>query len=154
MDDTSNYLPPEFGHIAPEPNKKKAIYFLSSVVFLAVFYFLFISAPGDFLLGTVVKIEPGMGLRNVSYILKSEHLIRSRVAFESFAIIFGGDKYIKSANYFFENKLTVFDSTSYAFLSTILKQPIESPLKLAVLNRSNLCDYVTRLDPIMEGQCF
>lgn len=59
---------------------------------------------------------------------------------------FLGDK-----EYFFENKITSFDATSYAFLSTIIKQPINSPLKFAVLERTNLCAYVTRLDAIMES---
>lgn len=61
---------------------------------------------------------------------------------------FLGDK-----EHFFENKITCFDATSYAFLSTIIKQPIESPLKQAVLGHRNLCDYVARLDPIMEKSC-
>ena len=60
-------------------------------------------------------------------------------------------EFLGKKEYFFENKLTSFDATSYAFLSTILKQPIESPLKLAVLDQKNLCEYVSKLDAIMES---
>jgi glutathione S-transferase len=52
--------------------------------------------------------------------------------------------------FFFENKVTYFDATSYAFLATILKQPIDSPIKKAILSHQNLCDYVDRLD-VMAG---
>lgn len=79
------------------------------IAFFIVFYFLFLSAPFSFPRGAVVSIEPGMGLRSASLILKNEHIIRSRVAFESFAIILGGDKRIQSANYLFENKLPVYE---------------------------------------------
>ncbi len=96
------------GHLTSK-NKKNVIYVLSLVVFLILFYFFFLSAPGDFPVGAVVKIEPGISLRSVSSILKKQHIIRSRVAFESFAIILGGEKHIISANYFFENGLSVFE---------------------------------------------
>ncbi len=88
-------------------NKRNAIYVLSSVVFLILFYFLFISAPGDFPSGAIVKIKPGMSLRSISSVLKEQHIIRSRVAFESFIIIFGAELHIMSADYLFENKLSV-----------------------------------------------
>src|SRR5258706_13074227 len=95
-------------HSISKLNKKNAIYILCSVAFLIIFYFLFISGPADFPSGVIVKIEPGMSLRNVSAILNTKHIIRSRVAFESFAIIMGVEKHIISANYLFENKLPVF----------------------------------------------
>lgn len=62
-------------------------------------------------------------------------------------------EFLGEKDYFFEDKITSFDATSYAFLSTILKQPIESPLKKAVQSHRNLCDYVSSLDPIMEESC-
>lgn len=89
--------------------KKIIFYTISFIVFLVLFYFLFLSAPKNFLSGTVIKIEPGMSLRGVSALLKKEHVIRSRVAFESLVIILGGEKYIISANYLFENKLSVLE---------------------------------------------
>ena len=55
--------------------------------------------------------------------------------------VFLGDK-----QFFFENKVTYFDATAYAFLSTILRQPIESPIKKNIIYHHNLCAYVNRLD--------
>ncbi|WPU63557.1 glutathione S-transferase family protein [Peredibacter starrii] len=55
--------------------------------------------------------------------------------------------------HFFEDKISVFDATAYSFLATILKQPIESPLKHELMRRSNLCHYVQRLDKAMEFTC-
>lgn len=87
--------------------KKVAIYALGLLVFLfLISYFLF-SAPLNFPVGAVVKIEPGMSLRGISSVLEKENIIRSRVAFESFVIIFGGELHTVSANYLFEKKLSV-----------------------------------------------
>jgi len=87
---------------------KKNFYYVASLAgFLIIFYFLFFSVPGDFLPGTIVRIEPGSSLRSVSLKLKNENIIRSRVAFEGFVIIFGGEKRVISADYYFENKLSV-----------------------------------------------
>jgi len=102
-------LPPnnELGYLISKPNKKNVIYALGSVLFLIIFYILFLSAPSNFSIGAVVRIEPGMGLRSISFLLKEQHIIRSRVVFESFVIIFGGEKHVVSADYFFENKSSV-----------------------------------------------
>jgi glutathione S-transferase len=53
--------------------------------------------------------------------------------------------------FFFSKRLTCFDATAYAFLSTIIKQPIDSELKRSVLQYKNLCAYVERLDEVMKG---
>lgn len=50
--------------------------------------------------------------------------------------------------FFFQNKLTYFDATSFAFLNTILSQPIESPLKISLRSHSNLCAYVKRMEEL------
>ena len=102
-------LPPnnELGYLTSKPNKKNVIYALGSVLFLIIFYILFLSAPSNFPIGAVIRIEPGMGLRSISSILKEQHIIRSRVVFESFVIIFGGEKHVVSADYLFENKSPV-----------------------------------------------
>lgn len=84
-------------------------YTLSIVAFLVFFHFLFLNAPTDFPLGTIVKIEPGMSLQSVSLKLKNEHIIRSRLAFEAFVIIFGREKRVISTDYYFENKLPVYE---------------------------------------------
>lgn len=93
----------------PNSNKKNIAYILGFLVLFSLFYFLFLSAPLNFPVGTVVRIEPGMSLRSVSLKLKNENIIRSRVAFEIFVIIFDKEKHIISADYRFENKLPVFE---------------------------------------------
>ncbi|MEK7080807.1 MAG: endolytic transglycosylase MltG [Patescibacteria group bacterium] len=111
----NSFLPDDFGHNVGYPassvGKIKKVVFcaVGLIVFLSLFYFLFLSAPGNFPLGTIVKIEPGMGLHSVSSILKKQHIIRSRVAFEILVIIWGGEKHIISADYLFENKLSAFE---------------------------------------------
>lgn len=54
-----------------------------------------------------------------------------------------------SNDFFFEHRVTTFDATCYSFLTTILKQPIASPLQNAVREQANLCRYVERLDLFM-----
>src|SRR3989344_3439321 len=71
--------------------------------------FWFFSAPGDFPIGAVVRVEQGSSLRSVSAVLEREHIIRSRAAFEFFVIIFGGEKRIVSADYLFADKLPVWE---------------------------------------------
>jgi UPF0755 protein len=103
-------LPDELG--SPQiskQNKKNILYILGSLgAFVLIYYFL-LSAPLNFPAGTVVRVEPGMSLRSVSLKLKNENIIRSRVAFEVFVIIYDREKHIISSDYFFENKLPVFE---------------------------------------------
>lgn len=84
-------------------------YTLGIIAFLAFFNFFFLSAPANFSPGTIIKIEPGNSLRSVSLKLKRENIIRSRIAFEVFAIMYNGEKHIISSNYLFENKLPVYE---------------------------------------------
>lgn len=98
----------ELGHSMSKLNRKNGAYFAILILLFLLFYFLFISAPMDFVKGSVVRIESGMNLRNVSSVLKKQHIIRSRVVFEFFVLILGSDSHIISADYFFENKLSVF----------------------------------------------
>lgn len=107
MDDFSSNNKLEYGVSKLNRIKKVFFYILGVIVFFIVFYFLFLSAPGDFPNSIVVRVEPGMSLRSVSSVLQKQHIIRSRVAFESFVIMFSGEKHTVSADYLFENKLPV-----------------------------------------------
>ncbi len=82
---------------------------ITVLIFCIVIFLFFLNAPIDFPFGTIFKIEPGMSLRTVSLKLKQNKIIRSRTAFEAFVIIYGGDKYIISADYEFENALPVYE---------------------------------------------
>lgn len=76
---------------------------------LILFNFLFFSAPRNFPAGQIINIEQGASLRHISKDLKTNHIIRSRIAFEAFVIIYGGEKHLVPGDYLFENKLPVFE---------------------------------------------
>ncbi len=78
------------------------------MVFFLFFIFV-LEAPSDFPAGQIVSIKDGANLRSVSKELKSENIIRSRVAFETLSIIFGGEKHIVSGDYLFERKVSVWE---------------------------------------------
>jgi UPF0755 protein len=90
--------------------ERKNIFFTAAVIlFLVFFYFLFLSAPADFPAPATMRIEKGSSLRSISLLLENEGIIKSRAAFESFVIIFGGDKRIQYSDYLFEDALPVFE---------------------------------------------
>src|SRR3989344_9462265 len=73
--------------------KEKRVFCVAgAVVFLIIFYFLFFSAPKNFPAGAIMNIKEGSSLLSISKDLKTDNIIRSRVAFETFAIIFGDEK--------------------------------------------------------------
>ncbi|MBP6883722.1 MAG: endolytic transglycosylase MltG [Candidatus Pacebacteria bacterium] len=89
--------------------KKIALYVLLAITFLWAFYFLFFSVPGNFPVGQIVSIEPGMNLRKASLKLKEENIIRSRTTFEALMIAYGGERHLVSSDYLLESKLSVFE---------------------------------------------
>lgn len=84
-----------------------SLFFLLFVSFV-IYYFLF-SAPLKFPNGIVVEVNKGENLRELSLDLKNKKIIRSRFTFETFLIIYGGERYISTGDYFFEGKLPVFE---------------------------------------------
>ena len=70
-------------------------YVLSIIILFLFLYVWFLSATADFPVGTIVKVEEGDSLRSVSLKLKTDHVIRSRVVFEAFVIIYGGERQFK-----------------------------------------------------------
>jgi len=84
-------------------------YVLGVITSFALFYFFFMSPPANFPVGTVFKVEQGDNLRMVSSKLKNAHMIRSRIVFETLVITFGGEKKLLSFDYYFKNKLSVFE---------------------------------------------
>jgi len=89
-------------------NKKKVFYVSGIVLLLVLVYFLFFSAPRNFPVGEIINIKENSSLRSVSKYLAENHIIRSRVIFETFVTFFGGEKSIAPGDYLFEKKLTVF----------------------------------------------
>ena len=95
------------GHPMSKHQSKRIWFFVFSIILFFLFiYFLFLSAPRNFPKGIIFNIEPGSSLREVSFNLKGQHIIRSRIIFEAFAIIYGGEKHIISADYLFEDKIS------------------------------------------------
>ena len=88
----------------------KAILFSFGGIFLLLYLlnFLFLAPPRDFIEGKIVSIEEGSSLRSISKDLKEQNIIKSRVVFESLVIAFGGEKHLLPGDYFFEQKLTVY----------------------------------------------
>jgi len=88
---------------------KTSFYLFGSVLLLGVFYFFLLSPPGNFPIGNLINIEKGSSLQKVSSTLRTNKVIRSRVAFEFFVIIFGGERRVRPAYYSFERELPVFE---------------------------------------------
>jgi UPF0755 protein len=89
---------------------KKRIFLVIIIFFVSlVIYYLLFSAPRNFPANTIISIKEGSSLRYVSRYLKDNNIIRSRVVFETFVIMFGNEKYVALGDYFFEDKLSVFE---------------------------------------------
>src|SRR3954466_10365884 len=87
------------------PIKRTSVLVVFFLIALGFIYINFFSPPKNFPAGTIFNISEGESLRNVSLSLEQSHLIRSRVAFEALTILFGGEKHIIHADYYFETKL-------------------------------------------------
>ncbi len=79
------------------------------VLFIFLFNFLLLSPPSNFAAESIISVEKGASLRNVSLKLKKENFIRSRIFFEAFVILFGGERHVISSDYYFEKKLPVYE---------------------------------------------
>lgn len=77
-----------------------------------IVFLVFVSAPDDFPQDTLVHIDTGQSLRSVSKSLKEENIIRSRMLFETFVILFGREKNILPGDYFFKEKMSVVEVAS------------------------------------------
>ncbi len=88
--------------------KRNLFYFLFLFFIFFGICFFTILPPSDFPEGTILNIKEGVSLRSVSAELKEQHIIRSRILFEAFVVIYGGEKHIIASDYLFENKLSVY----------------------------------------------
>ncbi|OGI65401.1 hypothetical protein A3A95_00940 [Candidatus Nomurabacteria bacterium RIFCSPLOWO2_01_FULL_39_18] len=79
------------------------------LILCAVGFLFLLNSPVDFPVETIINIEKGESLRSVALKLKENNVIRSQIAFEAFVIIYGGEKHLMSADYFFEKKLPVYE---------------------------------------------
>lgn len=81
---------------------------LGLIVFLVFINFLFFNVPKNFPVGTIINIKEGISLRSVSKDLSVNNIISSRVLFETFVILFEGEKVV-SGDYLFDKKISVFE---------------------------------------------
>ncbi len=88
---------------------KSILIFLGILIFIISGYFLLFRVPSNFPVGGIFSIGDGASLHSISLKLKNEHFIRSRVVFKILVIMDGGEKRIISADYLFENKISVFE---------------------------------------------
>lgn len=79
------------------------------VFFLWFFNLLFLSTPKDFPVGTIVSVDSGASLRSISLKLKNENIIKSRVAFETLLISYGGERHVVATDYLMDRRLSVFE---------------------------------------------
>jgi UPF0755 protein len=89
--------------------RKLFFYFLIFLLFIFSFYYLFFTAPLGFPKGYVLSIQQGENLRSISLDLKNKNIISSRISFEAFVIMYGGEKHLAIGDYLFENKLPVYE---------------------------------------------
>lgn len=88
---------------------RKSFFILVTIVLTFFVVYISLSAPKDFPVGTIVNISQGENLRQVSLKLKENNVVRSRLLFEIFTILYGGEKHLVSADYLFENRISVYE---------------------------------------------
>jgi len=79
-----------------------------AAVFILSYHFL-ISPPKNFPINSIIPIEDGSFLYDISKNLKDEGIIRSEFALQFFAVLFGGDRHIVAGDYFFDSPISVWN---------------------------------------------
>jgi UPF0755 protein len=98
-----------------QPPKQKSLLkrFILALITLFIMFllaqYLFLSAPSSFKENVIFNIKEDTNLRQLSFQLKKENIIRSRAAFEAFAIVYEGEKHIIPGDYLFEKKIPVYE---------------------------------------------
>ncbi|MEI7810296.1 MAG: endolytic transglycosylase MltG [bacterium] len=84
-----------------------SVFFL--IIFIILSYVFLFTAPDNFPDHAVLSVDKGETLKDISQDLKNKKVIRSKVLFEAFVDIYGGENHIAEGDYLFENKLPVFE---------------------------------------------
>ncbi len=92
-----------------EYQTKITIAFVAGLLAVFILGHFFLSAPSNFPSATTIGVEEGESLSHLSLNLKESHIIRSPFVFKVFVILYGGEKHVISADYFFESKLPVYE---------------------------------------------
>ena len=88
--------------------KAALVVFSVLIVLGGVFYALVLRPPADFPTGRLVTIDDGMTLAEVAASLKSQHVIRSKIAFSMLVTLLAGEGGALSGEYFFSQPLSLF----------------------------------------------
>ncbi|MEA2112471.1 MAG: endolytic transglycosylase MltG [Patescibacteria group bacterium] len=78
-----------------------------SVVSLSFLYFSLILSPGDFPVGSIIRVEEGMTLNEVAAVLEEKHVIKSASVFSGLAKVLMNDRSVMAGDYFFEERCSV-----------------------------------------------
>ncbi|MBU3969089.1 endolytic transglycosylase MltG [Patescibacteria group bacterium] len=81
------------------------------LVFVA-FYFFFFSSPFNFPVGTIVHINEGASLNEISELLDQKNVIKSPFWFKVLVTVIGGEDKAKAGDYFFSKKRNAFTIAS------------------------------------------
>ena len=87
---------------------KELLMFLLITSLFVVFEHFLISPPADFPQDTLITIQEGSSLQEISLFLEQEKVVRSAALLQFFAILFKGDQRILAGDYVFKEKLSVF----------------------------------------------
>lgn len=86
-----------------------SLVFLILILIIVMFFNNLNQAPNSFPKGEIFIIEKGDSLRTISKNLEDKNYIKSRVLFESFVILFGGEKSLNTGDYLFKEKYSTLD---------------------------------------------
>ncbi|MFN4181470.1 MAG: endolytic transglycosylase MltG [Candidatus Paceibacteria bacterium] len=92
-----------------KPNHRWVYFLIGVGVILGSIYFLMFRAPDSFKINNIFSVEEGDSLRRISFKLKESGFIQSRVAFETFVIMLGGEKKLIVGDYVFPSKINVLE---------------------------------------------
>jgi len=95
-----------------EKISKKDYEIMSTIVsiflLLSAFYFFFLSSPFNFPVGTIVHIDEGATLNQISKLLDEKKVIKSPFWFKVLMTVIDGGKGADAGDYFFSKKMSVF----------------------------------------------
>lgn len=87
----------------------KRVHYITAVLLFLLFFFLSVSAaPNDFPRGQIISIRQGAGLLEASRSLKRDHVIRSSAWFRVAILALGGEKNIRSGDYYLPYRQSVY----------------------------------------------
>lgn len=81
---------------------------MSVVLVLIAFYFFFSSPPFNFPVGTIVHIDEGSSLTQISELLSEKDIIKSPFVFKVLIKFVYGDNQAKAGDYFFSKRRNIF----------------------------------------------